>query len=177
MRAIPLIALALIAVGCGASSNFVEREYVEVNDDPYSAETEYLGITHQDTDGPAIGGYSYNTFFRSWLDDETGEVEHQLYVNVYYMASQWRFFNRAAFEGGQEADFVRINRNVENCTGYGPCAYNEVFGIMFTPEMMEEKSEGSSLKIYADSGHELILPIASEQVNAQLNLLTRNEDQ
>src|SRR5690625_2272846 len=154
MRYLPIL---IILIGC-STSRFIERDSVEVSRDSFSSQTEYLGITERSA-GLAVtdfGDDSYSYFLRSWVDD-SGEIKHQIYVDLYYMSSSWKFYERAAFEGGREASFVGISRSVETCTGHGFCAHNEVFGIGIDHEDLEQSRSGIAVKAYAQSGSELII--------------------
>ena len=173
MKYLALIVLMIILSGC-SSSRFVSRDSVEIHRDDFSSEIEYLGITQQSKElsSTDFGDDSFSFFLRSFKDIDTGEVNHQIYVDVYYMTSNWKFYQRASFEGGTNADFVMIGRNVVTCT-HGLCVYNEVFGIQIPNNALYDNIDGLSVKAYAQSGHELIVKLSEEQIQAQLQALEK----
>ncbi|MEX1213313.1 MAG: hypothetical protein WEA36_10750 [Balneolaceae bacterium] len=157
--------LLLILTSC-AGSGYVTRDAVQVIEDPYSDSIQYAGVTNtvEGTMGDLVG---YNSFLRTWANKETGEVSHQLYIDINYFNSDWIFFSHATFIGGTPAELTQINREVITCT-IGGCGYNEVVGIDFTTEELRSLTEGTSLKLYSESGYEEIVEIRPDQVNAQL---------
>lgn len=164
-KLIPL--LFLILTGC-ASSQYVSRDAVEIVNDPYADKIEYLGITHgEKADG--LKADSHNYFLRSLRDADTGEVRHQLYIENYYLASNWKFYERASYMGGEDAEFVKISSEVITCPG--GCVYNEIFAVMIPDNRLRDESDGISLKVYAQSGNEMIIDISERQITAQIKAL------
>lgn len=170
MKYLALIVLMIILSGC-SSSRFVSRDSVEIHRDDFSSQIEYLGVTKQ-INAESISDEGVNYFLRSFENTESGNIEHQIYVDIYYMSSSWRYYQRAAYEGGDDADFVQINRDVVTCTS-GICAFNEVFGIQVPHGVLMENIDGLRLKAYAQSGNEFIIELSEEQITAQLNALEK----
>lgn len=56
-----------------------------------------------------------------------GEITFQIYAEIEYVSSRWRYYNTVSFEGGKSAKVLPIDRRVANCSAR--CNYVETLGI------------------------------------------------
>lgn len=111
---------------------------------------------------PEIAGKSENIAseqfsLRSFVAKQTKAPEHQLYVELSYNASAWRFYERAFDDQAQVHEVVSINRTVNDCSGPSwagtRCSYTEVFGVSLSDaDMIAFASHGAAFKFLAKSG-------------------------
>jgi hypothetical protein len=139
------------------------RKAVEVEDDKYERVATVVGIEEKIGADPM----SFSRFFiRSWIDKESGNVIHQIYVFYSYSGQNWRFYQRANSQEAQPLELTEIDRDV-NCYQYG-CTYYETLGVMIADEYLRNHLNGFSIKISARSGHSFIIEVTPEQIKSQL---------
>lgn len=134
--------------------------YVQKKSSVYEPYTTYIGPSIQ------YGGSQY--FFRSAVDNDTGQRTHQLYVYTSYRALGWEFWQWARNDKGQALDFEILERTVLTCAGEG-CVYREQFGIDISDDYLRERAgTGGSVKVYAKTGHEAVITLPPNYIQAQL---------
>lgn len=109
-----------------------------------------------------------NTFFiRSWLNKNTGGVEHQIYLTDYHTID-WNNWYSASDEKANELKLQDISHDVD-CT---PCKYTEIIGIDIPNNLMNEnRNTGFRIKIRAKNGAEKIISVTPEQISTQLDAI------
>ncbi len=116
---------------------------------------------------PAFLGVPGTNYYclRSFVDRQTGETLHQLYVSDSYSGTERRW--EAAHDStGRPLRFVEIGRNEISCTG--GCSYLEEFAAVMPESELRENPQGLSVVFTAASGAEKQIMISGAQVGAQL---------
>lgn len=163
------VAMALLA-GCIPTIQYTPRTTVEMEASAFESTVTFLGIEQR------YGGHALNRhFLRSWLDKESGGVSHQLYVVQYY-GDDWRFWSRANGPDAAPLELTRISQDVISCSAYGGCLHSENFGVSIPDSALAANPSGYSLKVYARSGHDMVLRITGVQITHQRNEIHRQRE-
>lgn len=118
-----------------------------------------------------FGGISKQWFIRSFIDKRSHNVTHQLYVSLSYLGA-WKFFNSAATDKAEALKVTTIDRKVNDCTGI--CDFDEVIGIEIPDSTLRARAaKGLEIKISAHSGDSIVLPITSEMITKQLEIVDK----
>jgi len=102
---------------------------------------------------------------RSFLDRQTGEVEHQLYVSDSYFGAE-RDWSAAHDGTGRPLPFVHISRDEITCDG--GCSYVEEFAATLPESALRASPNGLAVTFLARSGEEKIILVSGERIAAQL---------
>lgn len=102
---------------------------------------------------------------RSFLDSQTGKVEHQLYVSDSYFGAE-RDWNAARDGAGKALRFVHIGREEIACDGR--CSYVEEFAAALPESELRANPDGLAVTFMARSGNEKVIVVSGEQIAAQL---------
>jgi hypothetical protein len=116
---------------------------------------------------PPFLGVPETNFYclRSFLDRQTGETRHQLYVSDSYAGPERRW--DAARDGaGRPLRFVEITRHQITCDG--GCSYAEEFAADIPESELRENPNGLKVAFAAQSGTEKMITINRSQITAQL---------
>ena len=115
---------------------------------------------------PFLGVAGTNYYcLRSFVDRQTGETLHQLYVSDSYSGNERRW--EAARDGaGHPLRFVEIGRNEITCTG--GCSYLEEFAAAIPESELRENPRGLAVVFTSASGAEKRIMISGAQISAQL---------
>ena len=160
---------AFFATSC-TSVNHVTNDYIQVEDDPYKTVKIYNGLTNQEYELYGLQKrITHTSNIRSIEEKDTGEFTHQLYAAVTYFGS-WHNFERAAYRGGRDAGFTAIDQTQEYCTDH-TCKLTERFSIPLDEDFLIENRDGFTIKVFAESGEEIILSLTNFQISAQLSYL------
>lgn len=162
-------AVLLLFTGC-AGSQFVTRDQVEIDRDPYKSVVTYSGITQRNTNGQNMYSTGYSYFIRSWTESESMSASHQIYIESMYVGD-WKFYRKATLLGGEELEVIDIDSEVVTCTGYGICTLKEVIGVDLPHEYLVNNPDGISMKVFAQSGDEIIVDLSADQISAQLTAM------
>ena len=115
---------------------------------------------------PFLGVPGTNFYcLRSLLDNQTGEVEHQLYVSDSYFGAE-RDWNAARDSAGKALRFVPISREEITCDGR--CSYVEEFAATLPESELRASPNGLTVTFLARSGNEKLIVVSGEQIAAQL---------
>jgi hypothetical protein len=116
---------------------------------------------------PPFLGVRYSNFdcLRSFLDRQTGEVAHQLYVADSYFGAK-RHWDGAEDGAGQKLPFVPIS-NAEITCGDG-CAYADEFAADLPDALLRSSTDGLSVIFAARSGDRLTIRLSGGEIQQQL---------
>ena len=115
---------------------------------------------------PYLGVPETNFYcLRSFLDRQTGETRHQLYVSDSYSGPERRW--DAAREGaGRSLRFLEITRHQITCDG--GCSYVEEFAADIPESELRANPNGLKVTFGAQTGTEKTITISGSQIIAQL---------
>jgi hypothetical protein len=119
---------------------------------------------------PPFLGIPETNFYclRSFLDRQTGETRHQLYVSDSYSGPE-RHWDAARDGGGRSFRFLEITRHQITCDG--GCAYVEEFAADIPESELRANPDGLKVTFSAQSGTEKTIVIGGSQITAQLAAL------
>ncbi len=116
---------------------------------------------------PPFLGVPETNFYclRSFIDRQTGETRHQLYVSDSYSGPERRW--DAARDGaGHAMRFLEITRHQITCDG--GCSYVEEFAADIPESELRANPNGLKVTFAAQSGAEKTITISGSQITAQL---------
>jgi len=116
---------------------------------------------------PPFLGVPETNFYclRSFLDRQTGETRHQLYVADSYSGPE-RHWDAARDGGGRSLRFLEITRHEITCDG--GCSYTEEFAADIPESELRANPQGLKVAFSAHSGTEKTITISGSQITAQL---------
>jgi hypothetical protein len=116
---------------------------------------------------PPFLGVPETNFYclRSFLDRQTGETRHQLYVSDSYSGPERRW-DAARDGGGRPLRFLEITRHQITCDG--GCSYTEEFAADIPESELRANSNGLKVAFSAQSGAEKTITVSGSQISAQL---------
>jgi hypothetical protein len=130
--------------------------------------------------GPIINVIQKPNFFttdsvayllRGWHDPQIGEV-HQLYAEIDYDSSTWRFYQSADLKGGQSARFASLDRHVRRCSAGGllrQCNFVETIAVEFDRDFLQKhKDAGFEIRFNARSGDTNIILMSGSYIAGYL---------
>lgn len=116
---------------------------------------------------PLFLGVPETNFYclRSFVDRQTGETRHQLYVSDSYSGAERRW-GSARDEAGHALRFVEISRDQITCdTG---CSYAEEFAAEIPENELRANPHGLKIIFTDSSGAEKTIAVSGSQITAQL---------
>ena len=116
---------------------------------------------------PPFLGVPETNFYclRSFLDRQTGETRHQLYVSDSYSGPE-RHWDAARDGAGRALRFLEITRHEITCDG--GCAYTEEFAADIPESELRANPQGLKVTFAAHSGAEKTITVSGSQIAAQL---------
>jgi len=116
---------------------------------------------------PPFLGVPQTNFFclRSFVDSQTGETQHQLYVSDSYSGAERRW-KEARNDAGHPLRFIEIGRNEITCDG--GCSYLEEFAAAIPESELRASPQGLTVVFLAASGTEKRISVSAAQISAQL---------
>jgi hypothetical protein len=102
---------------------------------------------------------------RSFVDLQTGEAAHQLYVADSYFGAE-RDWNAARDSAGSPLQFVEISRNEISCDA--GCSYAEEFAAILPESELRASPGGLAVTFLSPSGDEKTIVISGDRIAAQL---------
>jgi hypothetical protein len=116
---------------------------------------------------PPFLGVPETNFYclRSFLDRQTGETRHQLYVADSYPGPE-RHWDAARDGAGGALRFFEITRHQITCDG--GCSYVEEFAADIPESELRANPNGLKVTFSAQSGTEKTITIGGSQITAQL---------
>jgi hypothetical protein len=128
----------------------------------------FIGVigTRAQHDPPFLGVPGTNFYcLRSFLDRQTGETRHQLYVSDSYAGPE-RDWNAARDSAGQSLRFIEVSRHKINCES--GCSYVEEFAANIPEGELRANTTGLSVTFTARSGAEKTIQVSASQIAEQL---------
>jgi hypothetical protein len=116
---------------------------------------------------PPFLGVPETNFYclRSFVDRQTGQTLHQLYVSDSYSGAERRW-DAARDSAGHALRFVEISRDRITCDG--GCSYAEEFAADIPENELRANSNGLKVIFTAGSGAEKTIAVTGAQIAAQL---------
>jgi hypothetical protein len=116
---------------------------------------------------PPFLGVPETNFYclRSFLDRQTGETRHQLYVADSYSGPERRW-DAARDGGGRALRFLEITQHEITCDG--GCSYTEEFAADIPESELRANPNGLKVTFGARSGADKTITISDSQIAAQL---------
>jgi hypothetical protein len=102
---------------------------------------------------------------RSFVDVQTGEVAHQLYVADSYFGTE-RGWNAARDSAGSPLQVVQISHNEISCDS--GCSYLEEFAAILPESKLRASPGGLAVTFLSTSGGEKTIVISGNRIAAQL---------
>ena len=102
---------------------------------------------------------------RSFVDLQTGEAAHQLYVSDSYFGAERRW-NAARDSAGSPLQFVQISRDEISCDA--GCSYVEEFAAILPESELRASPGGLAVTFLSPSGDEKTIVISGDRIAAQL---------
>jgi hypothetical protein len=102
---------------------------------------------------------------RSFVDLQTGEAAHQLYVSDSYFGAE-RGWNAAHDNAGSPLPFVQISRDEISCDA--GCSYVEEFAAILPESKLRASPGGLAVTFLSPSGDQKTIVIPSDRIAAQL---------
>ncbi len=132
-----------------------------------TASPRFIGIigTRAQHSPPFLGVPQTNFFcLRSFVDSQTGETQHQLYVSDSYSGAERRW-KAARDDAGRPLRFIEIGRNEITCDG--GCSYLEEFAASIPESELRASPQGLTVVFLAGSGTEKRISVSGAQISAQ----------
>jgi hypothetical protein len=166
-----LMAVALALGGCAALQPEEklppqpQAEGVELTKEQNGRFIAFVGPKLQHTE-PFLGVGGTNYFvLRSWLDNKTGDVAHQLYVEDSYYGGPY------LWDGVHDADakklrFIPISRNQITCDE--GCAYADEFAAELPQDYLRAHQSGLAVTFTSSTGKTLTLNVPANLVTEEV---------
>jgi hypothetical protein len=117
-------------------------------------------------DPPFLGIPDTNFYcLRSFLDRQTGETAHQLYVADSYFGGE-RGWDGAHDAAGNTLPFTSIGTNEINCDN--GCSYAEEFAATIPAAALQASARGLAVTFTARSGKTMTIELSGEEIANQL---------
>jgi hypothetical protein len=132
-----------------------------------TATPRFIGIvgTRAQHAPPFLGVPETNFYcLRSFIDRQTGETQHQLYVSDSYSGAERRW-QAARDDAGRPLRFIEIGRNEITCDG--GCSYLEEFAASIPESELRASPQGLTVVFLAGSGTEKRISVSGAQISAQ----------
>ena len=138
---------------------------VEVREDSSHRFITFIGPKAQHT--PPFLGVPETNFYclRSFVDRQTGETAHQVYVTDSYFGAE-RGWNAARDSSGVPLSFVAIGLDEISCAA--GCSYVEEFAAKLPESTLRASPDGLAVTFSSRSGEEKTIAVPGERITAQL---------
>jgi hypothetical protein len=158
--------LAACAPLAPTPGNLESPSTVAVREDLSERFVALIGPEFQD-DPPYLGtpGTNYSCL-RSFVDRQTGETAHQLYVVASYDAK--RDWDAAHDDHGTALKFIPVSRLKIACDGSENCSYAEEFAAKIPASELSDNRRGFSVTFTDHAGHAQTIVVSAEQAASQL---------
>jgi hypothetical protein len=176
--AAPLLLMGALA-GCGGMASAPPGGAAAVGRQPTAIAVSseqggrFIGLTgpQQQHAEPFLGVPGTNFYtLRTWIERQSGETVHQLYVSDSYAGSP-RDWNAARDAQGRPLRFIPISKNEITCQP--SCSYVEEFAAAIPEPELRNATGGLTVTFTARSGAEKTIAVPGELVRAQVTGLDR----
>jgi hypothetical protein len=106
---------------------------------------------------------------RSFIDQQTGQTAHQLYVAASYESI--RDWDTARDGSGQPLQFLPISRFKIACNGKEDCLYSEEFAAKIPEGELNDSARGFTITFADRVGHSQTIAVSPQQIAAQIAAL------
>jgi hypothetical protein len=143
-----------------------EAQHVELTKQQGGRFIAFVGPRKQHTE--AFLGVSDTNYFtlRSWFDNKTGEVAHQLYVEDSYDGAPY-LWDGVHDTDNKKLHFIPISRNQITCE-LG-CAYADEFAVELPEDYLRAHQGGLGIIFTASDGKTLAVTVPPDLVVAELS--------
>jgi hypothetical protein len=141
-----------------------------------AATPRFIGVVGTRTQhAPPFLGVPETNFYclRSFIDRQTGETQHQLYVSDSYSGAERRW-QAARDDAGRPLRFIEIGRNEITCDG--GCSYLEEFAASIPESELRASPQGLTVVFVAGSGTEKRISVSGAQISAQFAAVDNGRD-
>ncbi len=111
---------------------------------------------------------------RSFIDQQTGQTAHQLYVAASYESI--RDWDAARDGSGQTLQFLPISRFKIACNGKEDCSYTEEFAAKIPEGQLNNNNRGFTVTFTDRNGHSETIAVSSQQVAVQITALAEEQN-
>jgi len=135
---------------------------------PEDPSPRFIGVIGtRDQHAPPFLGVPETNFYclRSFVDRQTGETQHQLYVSDSYFGTERRW-NAARDGTGHPLRFIEIGRNEITCEG--GCSYLEEFAAVIPESELRSSPQGLKITFTDRSAAEKTIAVSGNQITSQL---------
>jgi hypothetical protein len=136
--------------------------------EPENTPSRFVGLigTRAQHAPPFLGVPETNFYcLRSFIDRQSGETRHQLYVSDSYSGAERRW-DAAREESGHPLRFVEISHDQITCDR--GCSYAEEFAADIPESELRANPRGLKVVFAARSGAEKTITVTGSQITAQL---------
>ncbi len=176
MRKIILLAATLLLSGCGLAQMAMRESagppQVTIKNDEFSRLTEIVGFGLYDN--PLMGPFR-NWMIRSFVDKQTGSVDHTLYVETHY-DYQWPLFDAASDDETTDLKVMRAGKQVLGCTSHHreDCTYMETDVVTLDDGFLRRRAaNGFRIKLYGRSGESSVFEVTPQMIALQLEAVDK----
>jgi hypothetical protein len=142
-------------------------------DDPSSRFIGVIGSRAQHA-APFLGVPGTNFYcLRSFVDRQTGDTQHQLYVSDSYSGAEQQW-NAARDGAGRPLRFIEIGRSEITCQG--GCSYLDEFAAVIPESELRGSPQGLKITFFDRSGAEKTIGLSASQITAQLAAVEARRD-
>ncbi|HKW52842.1 MAG TPA: hypothetical protein VJO12_04060 [Stellaceae bacterium] len=159
IAAAALLLLILFLAGCVAP-----QPHVTVEDDEFSKEVVIMGWGLYAN--PLTTDIYHLWRLRSFVDKQTHQVRHQIYVEIHY-EDEYQYFNSAADDTARDLPLLVID--LSSTCPRSTCMHYETIGVAIDDATLRARAaQGFRVKLSARRGSTLILLISPTQIGLQL---------
>lgn len=111
--------------------------------------------------------------------DETGVVGSVRLTGGFVYMGDWRYYNRALFRGGEEAEFIERGRDVGSCRARSGCSLNESFAVLVRASDLERYSRDGRIDVQVrarEAGAETVFSVPVSHFEAVQEVASRPRD-
>lgn len=143
---------------------------------PEDPSPRFIGVIGtRDQHAPPFLGVPETNFYclRSFVDRQTGETQHQLYVSDSYFGTERRW-NAARDGTGHPLRFIEIGRNEITCEE--GCSYLEEFAATLPESELRANPQGMAVIFFSATGDQKRILLSDAQISAQLAAIDANHN-
>ena len=180
-RLITFSFLVVFLTGCASfpktpetTSDFANR--VQVSDSKFDSNIKFSGHTMSSDflNGSVLCPYDWERYFlRGWKNKKNRNLTHQLYFSIDYYDGDWRHYNSASFDNGEQADITRIDQDVSCGSGGGICGcrYTEQVGLDLSDQFLKSKAkEGFTIRFNSKDSTNNFVNITPNYISGYLSV-------
>ena len=160
-RCVMVVAATALALGTPAAAD--SRKAIASNGIEISFEGEDGFSPARTVAAPFIrtsdGGYVF-----AYRKPVNGDAPYYLIQGLVSYNGEWRFFDRAYYQGGVPARFDSLDRDVGHCSRYGGCSHSESYQVAISSVELAQHTRDGNLAVKIDAkgaeGFVIVIPKA-----------------